>query len=757
MRSLRTRVFVTVAVVLAAATAASGLLSRRATLVEEQLLHVAVPRALPADTLPAAVQQAFDSGGWPRVVDVLGARKDRLIAVDRGGRVVAGSDAALRGADVRSTQADGTLDLLLHDDDTLTRVQLKGVPTFAVRDAASQDAGRVFVLPPGEGPRTRPSPPLVPGWLAATIGTAIVALLLTFVLSRRILDPVTELTDAARRMRAGDLAARVRPVGDDEIARLGRAFNEMADRLAQDERVKRQMVSDVAHELRSPVTNLRCGLESIQDGLAPPDTARIDALHSETLLLQRLIGDLQDLALADAGGLALQIDTVDVEAVARRAIGDAAGPRVDLRVDPGAASVRADAGRLEQMLRNLLSNARRHTPADGRIDVRAVRDGRVVRLSVADTGAGIAAEHLPHVFDRFYRVDSSRDRSTGGAGLGLAIVRRLAEAQGGTASASSDGPGRGATFTLELPGSDLDVRIEHRDQTPSRRASYLAGLIALAIAGGGTGTASGQASPAGTDLAAFVASIHTRASALEQTAGMRAGYSAFTTAYHLSPSTVRYGDYVLVRLLFEATRDAGFWNLHWTITNRDPNSDHVWQQWRDVRAPAAAAPTASAECDELSALYAFLAARAGVRRVGLFWPYANHTVAVWTVGPAGPSETRVVIPTSQIFLTPADTFGTRRFDPWTQKTIYPYARRDVPDTFEIPAALAAFFLAQVDKYAGASDAVLQDLRYLRESVFLGQRSPAAAAQEALARRAGLPPASAEDAAAYAHFAADIRR
>jgi hypothetical protein len=219
---------------------------------------------------------------------------------------------------------------------------------------------------------------------------------------------------------------------------------------------------------------------------------------------------------------------------------------------------------------------------------------------------------------------------------------------------------------------------------------------------------------------------------------------------------VRYGDYVIVRLLYEATRDAGFWNLHWTITNREPDSDNIWRQWSGVRAPSATAPTASAECDELSALYAFLAGRAGIRRVGLFWPYPNHTVAVWTVGPAGPSEIRVVVPTSQIFLQPADTFGTRRFDPWTQKAIYEYTRRDVPDTFELPAPLAAFFLSQVDKYAGASDATLQQLRYLRESVFLNQRSREDAAREALRLRAALPSPAAEDLAAFAHFAADMR-
>jgi len=290
---------------------------------------------------------------------------------------------------------------------------------------------------------------------------------------------------------------------------------------------------------------------------------------------------------------------------------------------------------------------------------------------------------------------------------------------------------------------------------PLRRAACLAAVLGASAAGAANFPARAQA-PAKGDLSAFIAAIQAKAAALENAPGMRIGYARFTAAFHLPPERARFADYVTVRLLYEATRDAGFWNLRWTITNREPNSDHIWRQWHDVKTPSVAQPTASAECDELSALYAFLAARAGIRRVGLFWPYANHTVAVWTVGPAGASETRVVVPTSQIFLGPDDTFGTRRFNPWTQKAIYEYTRRDVPDSFEIPPPLAAFFLAQIDKYAGASDAALQELRYLRESVFLKQRTREDAARAALQRRAELRGAPAEDLAAFAAFAADLR-
>jgi hypothetical protein len=224
----------------------------------------------------------------------------------------------------------------------------------------------------------------------------------------------------------------------------------------------------------------------------------------------------------------------------------------------------------------------------------------------------------------------------------------------------------------------------------------------------------------------------------------------------LSPESISYSDYVLARLFFEATQDAGFWNIHWTITDRQPNSDEIWRQWKNSRLSSLSAPTASAECDELSALYAFLMGRAEVRDVGLFWPTFNHTVAVWVVRPAHGTAVRVVVPTSQIFLDETDFFGTRKFDPWKQRSIHEYLRRDVPDSFELPKPLFNFSLLQVDKYAGASDTTLQHIRHLRDGVFRGTWSPEAAARDAIRRGADLGSAPAEDRAAYQNFAQDMR-
>jgi len=216
----------------------------------------------------------------------------------------------------------------------------------------------------------------------------------------------------------------------------------------------------------------------------------------------------------------------------------------------------------------------------------------------------------------------------------------------------------------------------------------------------------------------LIVQTRTKAKLLESSTGVHDGFASFAKAHNLNLGNISYSDYVVVRLLYEASRDAGFWNTHWTITNLEPVSDKIWQQWKRVINPSFITPTASAECDELSALYSFLVTRAGVKGVGLFWPTENHTVTVWVVHLAKGADIRVVVPTSQIFLKVTDSFDTRKFDPWHQTSIHEYTRRDVPDSFEIPKPGFDCFLRPVDKYAGASDSTLQQIRYLSKGVFL---------------------------------------
>lgn len=266
-----------------------------------------------------------------------------------------------------------------------------------------------------------------------------------------------------------------------------------------------------------------------------------------------------------------------------------------------------------------------------------------------------------------------------------------------------------------------------------------------------TATATAEANT----VAALVARLRSQAAASQSSPAVRADYDALLASQRVSAAHLPYADYAYLRLLFEATRDGGFWNLHWAITDREPNSDAIWTQWRSLRDATPTGITATAECDELSALYAFLARRGGVRNVGLFWPTSNHTVAVWRVA-SSPRETRIVVPTTQIFLSQSDSFGTRGFDPWKQAKIYEYGRRDIADDARLPPALIAFFLAQNDKYARASGLSLQRMRQLRDGVLDGSLSADQAARQAQAQRDRIAASAVDDRGAYAHFIRDLQ-
>ncbi|WP_282702386.1 HAMP domain-containing sensor histidine kinase [Streptomyces sp. CC219B] len=283
-----------------------------------------------------------------------------------------------------------------------------------------------------------------------------VTVAVTAVVATRLVRPLRALTEAAQQ--PPDRHVRVPVTTRDETGILALAFNELTERRARLEDQRKAMVSDIAHELRSPLTNIRGWLEVTRDGLVAPDPALLASLHDEALVLQRVIDDLQDLADADAGTLRLHREPVradellDQVAAAHRMSADTAGVTLRTSAD-GTPWLDADPVRMRQALGNLVSNALRHTPAGGTVALTARRHGDDVVLEVADTGTGIGAEDLPHVFDRFWRAGKSRSRRTGGSGLGLPIVRHLVAAHGGTAEAASE-PGAGSVFTLRLPGGE---------------------------------------------------------------------------------------------------------------------------------------------------------------------------------------------------------------------------------------------------------------------------------------------------------------
>ncbi|OKJ16015.1 sensor histidine kinase [Kitasatospora sp. CB01950] len=279
-----------------------------------------------------------------------------------------------------------------------------------------------------------------------------VTVAVTVAVGLRLSKPLHALTHAARRMADGDLTARVRVTGRNEISGLAAAFNAMAERRGQLEELRKAMVGDIAHKLRTPLSNIRGWLEAVEDGVATADRALTGSLLEEAMLLQHLIDDLRDLAAADAGELVLYRELVDVDEMLGQ-VASAHGARageVALTVEAEAPEVFADPVRLRQALGNLVSNAVRYTPAGGSVVLRARRGTDAVLIEVADTGSGIAAEDLPLVFERFWRAERSRSRRSGGSGLGLAIVRKIVELHGGEVRVAST-VGEGSVFTVRLP------------------------------------------------------------------------------------------------------------------------------------------------------------------------------------------------------------------------------------------------------------------------------------------------------------------
>jgi two-component system sensor histidine kinase BaeS len=292
-------------------------------------------------------------------------------------------------------------------------------------------------------------------------GLLLVALAGTALIARRISKPVARLTEASRQLAEGRHDVRVPSVGRGELARLSASFNTMAEAVQRSEERQRRLVADVAHEMRTPLSNLRGYLEGLSDGVVEPSRELFASLHEETLLQRRILDDLQVLAAAEAGELTYDRRTTDLAelaalgATAQRAV--AVEARVALTVDvPAPVWVDADADRVRQVVGNLLSNAIRYTDAGGHVLVRVRAVGGSAVLTVQDTGVGMTPDDQRRVFDRFWRADPARQRATGGSGLGLTIAHRIVTDHGGRIEVASR-PGAGTTFTVVLPLVSGDV------------------------------------------------------------------------------------------------------------------------------------------------------------------------------------------------------------------------------------------------------------------------------------------------------------
>jgi signal transduction histidine kinase len=293
-------------------------------------------------------------------------------------------------------------------------------------------------------------------------------LLAAAILAASLARPLRRLTAHARRIELGRLQERA-PIGEGgaEIRQLAEALNRLAGTLQREDRLRRETVADVAHELRTPVTGVLARIEAAQDGVLPDERRNLDAMHAEARRLARLIADLGRLAEAERPGLALARQRLDLAELARRRSREfderftRAGINFELRLEPVA--VNGEASRLDQVIDNLLSNAERYTNPGGTVCLSVARHGSEAELEVADTGIGIEPRALEHVFERFWRADRSRSRATGGAGIGLAIVRELVRAHDGRVEVEST-PGQGSRFRVALPAANGEADSEENDR-----------------------------------------------------------------------------------------------------------------------------------------------------------------------------------------------------------------------------------------------------------------------------------------------------
>lgn len=462
MRSLRARVALLVGVLVTGSVLTLGLASQRAARMEYRAS--VSTRVVDGDPDVSDLGAAFDAGGWPAVGTALSGDPDSsaaFLAIGPDAGVLHAPDPAWFEAEVDRT-ADG---FHLVRSNGPAREELRVAGGLVVASGADTIAW-AFPLAGDDVLRAEPDELTVDVFTSGfarrlrLAGVLVVALAIgaALVLTGRVLAPLARLADAARKLGAGDLDTRVGSFGTRELDQVASAFDGMAESLGRAQEARRRMVRDVAHELRTPLTSLRGQVEALQDGLRPVDAAALAALDGEVRVLERLVGDLAEVARADAGALDLHIEPVELAGAVDGAVrgfvraGRLPAERIEMAV-PADLEVLADPVRLSQMLRNLVDNALVHGGDDVKIVIRAASAGDHAVLEVSDDGPGMSAPDAARAFDRLYRGDPARARprdGTGGAGLGLSIVQELARAQGGDATLESR-PGAGTRVRLTLP------------------------------------------------------------------------------------------------------------------------------------------------------------------------------------------------------------------------------------------------------------------------------------------------------------------
>ncbi len=310
--------------------------------------------------------------------------------------------------------------------------------------------------------------------LAAGMAATIVATVLSWYVSQRIVGPIRRLVKASQYIAAGHYKERLTTNQNDEIGELTRSFNQMAAALAATETMRQQLIADVSHELKTPLASIKGYMEGLQDGIIPSTPETYQLVHHEADRLQRLVSDLQELSRAEVNQLHMDVrpcnpvELVNLAVAALRPQYNDQGVLLEIDLPTDTPDVLADVDRIRQVLINLLGNALQYTPSGGHVVLRLSYADGMMRCSVQDNGIGLSAADLERVFQRFYRVDKSRTRRSGGSGIGLTIARHIVEAHGGRIWAESAGPGQGSTFHFTLPTSTTLQKLHTSDISGSR-------------------------------------------------------------------------------------------------------------------------------------------------------------------------------------------------------------------------------------------------------------------------------------------------
>lgn len=462
--SLRYRFMIVIAIVSIIAVTIIGVLSNR-------IATIAFNRYRTPDTelsldrfKPLLLKHYNTHNGWNDAQSILAQITDltgqQLLLLDSNNKLIASAPINMQNATLQLLPGN-KLNIQQHiisgDEAGVRHLDLVNPPKIDLQTSEGTKIGSLIEAPIPPLPATSANfmTAMNRMLLPATLISIVIALIAAVFLANKIVRPIDLLTHAVQKMGDGDLSSRVNITSKDEVGTLSMAFNAMADRIEKSEQLRRNLVNDIAHELRTPLTSIRCMLESLQDGISNPTPELINSIHEESMLLNQIIDDLQELALAEAGKLKLNLQSVSLSDSLNQAVtslqqnANLNGVIIKLNVPKYLLDVYADPVRIGQVIRILLTNAITHTPRGGQVKISAQLKGQGIEIVVSDTGIGINPEHLPFIFERFYRADSSRNRATGGAGLGLAIAKQIVQMHGGSISAESV-KGEGTTIRISI-------------------------------------------------------------------------------------------------------------------------------------------------------------------------------------------------------------------------------------------------------------------------------------------------------------------